>query len=257
MGNPSAKKFSILALGNEKVTRRIGEALGHPEAIEFICESDLVEAIIRLKRQTFQLALVDGRMPDLVTTCFRIKSIYGTPLGLIVTGAKAKWDNMRFLDIDGYVPLGSDKNNLYYLFQEIILRGRKPLKEAKMSINVLIIEHELKAQESIRLAFRFYWPESRVYLPASGEDSLILARKKPVDIILLDTGLPDISSIEVLKQLRSFCQVPVIMLMANKNENIIVKSLKYGADDYLLKPIRQVELIARVRENIKRAKALS
>jgi two-component system response regulator VicR len=72
------------------------------------------------------------------------------------------------------------------------------------------------------------------------------------DIVILDLGLPDISGFEVLSQTRLFSHVPIIILTVRADESDVVKGLEWGADDYILKPFRQLELLARVKALIRR-----
>ena len=67
------------------------------------------------------------------------------------------------------------------------------------------------------------------------------------DVVLLDLGLPDMDGTEVLKEIRSFSQVPVIVVTARGQENEKAQTLDSGADDYLCKPFSMVELLARIR----------
>jgi len=67
------------------------------------------------------------------------------------------------------------------------------------------------------------------------------------DLVILDLGLPDISGFEALKEIRLFSVVPVLILTVRSEEADIVKGLEWGADDYIVKPFRQLELLARVK----------
>ncbi|MBL7165274.1 MAG: response regulator transcription factor, partial [Dehalococcoidales bacterium] len=72
------------------------------------------------------------------------------------------------------------------------------------------------------------------------------------DIVILDLGLPDINGFDVLRQIRLFSQVPTIILTVRSDEADIVKGLEWGADDYITKPFRQLEFLARVKALIRR-----
>jgi two-component system KDP operon response regulator KdpE len=65
-------------------------------------------------------------------------------------------------------------------------------------------------------------------------------------VVILDLGLPDISGFDALKQIRLFSDVPIIILTVRADEADVVKGLEWGADDYMVKPFRQLELLARV-----------
>jgi DNA-binding response OmpR family regulator len=74
----------------------------------------------------------------------------------------------------------------------------------------------------------------------------ILTRHQEFDVVLLDLGLPDVDGIDVLRQLRQVSLVPVVVLTARDDERTIVRTLRSGADDYLVKPARMAELLARI-----------
>jgi two-component system KDP operon response regulator KdpE len=87
----------------------------------------------------------------------------------------------------------------------------------------------------------------------TGREGLALAASRVPDVILLDLGLPDMEGIEVIKQLRTWSGVPIIVLSARGQERDKVANLDAGADDYLTKPFGVGELIARMRAALRRA----
>ncbi|GAA2599029.1 response regulator transcription factor [Streptomyces violaceus] len=96
------------------------------------------------------------------------------------------------------------------------------------------------------------------HLPARvkrGED--VLARHRQADLLLLDLGLPDLDGLEVLRKLRAVSPVPVVVLTARGDERSVVRGLRLGADDYLVKPVRLAELLARIDAVTRRAAASS
>jgi two-component system KDP operon response regulator KdpE len=88
---------------------------------------------------------------------------------------------------------------------------------------------------------------------ASGREAVDAARADQPDLILLDINLPDLDGFEVLRQVRDFSLVPIIMLTGRGSEDDRVVGLDVGADDYVVKPFGVRELIARVRANLRRA----
>lgn len=86
----------------------------------------------------------------------------------------------------------------------------------------------------------------------SGKEGIIMAANHPPDLILLDIGLPDKSGHEVLKELRSWYNNAIIILSVLNSEADIVNALDNGATDYLTKPFRTAELLARIRSGIRR-----
>lgn len=87
----------------------------------------------------------------------------------------------------------------------------------------------------------------------TGQDALTLLKQKHPDAVLLDLGLPDLSGVDVLRVLREWSKVPVIMLSVQDAEQDIVRALDAGADDYLTKPFGTAELKARLRSALRRA----
>jgi len=85
----------------------------------------------------------------------------------------------------------------------------------------------------------------------------LLLHHTEVDFVLLDLGLPDQDGLDVLRQLRQVSTVPVIILTARNDERSIVRGLRIGADDYLVKPARLPELVARIDVVRRRAVAAS
>jgi len=79
---------------------------------------------------------------------------------------------------------------------------------------------------------------------ARGADALLAHRR--AEVILLDLGLPDIDGLDVLRKLRQVTQCPILILTARDDERSVVLGLRSGADDYLVKPVKLVELLARI-----------
>ncbi|SDK13259.1 DNA-binding response regulator, OmpR family, contains REC and winged-helix (wHTH) domain [Lentzea albidocapillata subsp. violacea] len=88
-----------------------------------------------------------------------------------------------------------------------------------------------------------------------GSDALIAHRD--ADVVLLDLGLPDQDGLEVLRKLRKIDPVPVLVLTARGDERTVVRGLRLGADDYLVKPVRLAELLARIDAVARRSAAQS
>ncbi|MFJ8959531.1 response regulator transcription factor [Lentzea sp. NPDC102401] len=88
-----------------------------------------------------------------------------------------------------------------------------------------------------------------------GSDALIAHRD--ADVVLLDLGLPDQDGLEVLRKLRRIDPVPVLVLTARGDERTVVRGLRLGADDYLVKPVRLAELLARIDAVARRSAARS
>jgi len=123
-------------------------------------------------------------------------------------------------------------------------------------MKVLIIEDDKAIVEAISLALQLSWPEDKVVSTHSGERGIELVESENPDVVILDLGLPDISGFEVLKQVRLFSTVPILILTVRSDEADIVKGLEWGADDYVVKPFRQMELLSRIKLVTRRRGAL-
>jgi two-component system KDP operon response regulator KdpE len=87
----------------------------------------------------------------------------------------------------------------------------------------------------------------------SGREGIKLVSAKLPDLVILDLGLPDIDGLEVIRQLRPWCKVPIIVLSARGQEADKVTALEEGADDYLTKPFSAAELLARIKVALRHA----
>jgi two-component system KDP operon response regulator KdpE len=110
---------------------------------------------------------------------------------------------------------------------------------------ILVVDDEPQIRRFLRPALENQGYQ--VLEAENGQAALVQANTHAPDVILLDLALPDISGIEVLRQLREWCGVPVIILSARGGEAAKVEALDIGADDYLAKPFGVEELLARVR----------
>jgi two-component system KDP operon response regulator KdpE len=119
-------------------------------------------------------------------------------------------------------------------------------------MKLLIIEDDEDIIEAISLAFQIRWPEARIISTHSGRRGIELVEDEVPDVIILDLGLPDVSGFDVLRQIRKFFRIPILVVTVRGEEANIIKGLEWGADDYIIKPFRQLELLARVKANIRR-----
>ena len=119
-------------------------------------------------------------------------------------------------------------------------------------MRILVVDDEPDVIESVRLGFELQWREIEVLGAGGGEAALDVIEREQPDIVLLDIGLPDIDGFEVLRQVRAFSDVPVLMLTARDDAMDKVKGLELGADDYVTKPFNHLELMARVKAVLRR-----
>lgn len=114
-------------------------------------------------------------------------------------------------------------------------------------MKILVIEDDQQIIEAITLAFQIRWPEAKFISTQHGEKGIELVENEKPDVVILDLGLPDINGYDVLKQIRMFSDIPILILTARTEESDIVKGLEWGADDYMIKPFRQLELLSRIK----------
>lgn len=117
---------------------------------------------------------------------------------------------------------------------------------------ILIIDDEPQIRKLLEIALESH--DYKVRQAATGKEGMIMAANHPPELILLDLGLPDKSGHEILKELRSWYSKSVIILSVQNGEEDIVTALDNGATDYLSKPFRTGELLARIRSAINRNK---
>lgn len=110
---------------------------------------------------------------------------------------------------------------------------------------ILIIDDEVQIRRllEIALASNGY----KISEAATGKDGLIAAATNNPSLIILDLGLPDLDGVNILSKLREWYQKPIIILSARNSEEDIIHTLDNGANDYLTKPFRTGELLARIR----------
>src|SRR3954466_13426564 len=117
------------------------------------------------------------------------------------------------------------------------------------SAEILVIDDESQMRRLLEITLQSN--DFVVNEAATAKEGLIAAANHPPDLILLDLGLPDESGHTVLKKLRQWYTNPVIILSVEKSEADIVMALDNGANDYLSKPFRTGELLARIRSAIR------
>lgn len=124
-----------------------------------------------------------------------------------------------------------------------------------MGIRVLVVEDEEALSEL--LSYNLEKDGFDVTVAADGEEALVMVEESTPDIILLDWMLPNVSGLEIARQLRARVQtrdIPIIMLTARGAEEDRIRGLEMGADDYLTKPFSISELIARIRAVLRRTR---
>jgi len=118
------------------------------------------------------------------------------------------------------------------------------------SPEILIIDDEPQIRKLLEISLESN--DYKIWQAATGKEGIIMAANHPPELILLDIGLPDKSGHEVLKELRTWFNKSIIILSVQNSEEDIVTALDNGATDYLTKPFRTAELMARIRAAIRR-----
>ena len=109
----------------------------------------------------------------------------------------------------------------------------------------LVIDDELQIRRLLRVCLEANG--YRVSEAATGKDGIAEAAQHPPDVVILDLGLPDMEGVTVLKRLREWSRVPVVVLSVRDREEDKIAALDAGADDYVTKPFSSGELLARLR----------
>ncbi len=116
-------------------------------------------------------------------------------------------------------------------------------------IKILLIEDDKSITHFISTSLES--SDYRVTSAFTGREGICLAASFCPNVILLDLGLPDIDGYEVLRQIRSWSRIPIIIISARSTEQEKVTALDLGADDYITKPFGIAELMARIRTSIR------
>lgn len=119
------------------------------------------------------------------------------------------------------------------------------------NLSILIIDDEVQIRKLLTITLQSN--DYKVREAATGQEGLTLVASHPPDLVLLDLGLPDQSGHEVLKHLREWFTNPIIVVSVQNSEDDIIHALDSGANDYLVKPFRTGELLARIRTAVRNA----
>jgi two-component system KDP operon response regulator KdpE len=121
-------------------------------------------------------------------------------------------------------------------------------------MSILVVDDEKRMIDFIRMNLEI--EGFQVFEATNGVDALDMVRKHILDLIILDVMMPQLDGFEMLRMLREFSNVPVIMLTAKGEESDKVRGLELGADDYVTKPFGARELVSRVKAVLRRAQSL-
>ena len=120
--------------------------------------------------------------------------------------------------------------------------------------NILVVDDEVQIRRLLEITLSAN--DYKISEASTGKEGLALAAAGQFVLIILDLGLPDADGIEILKKLREWYHKPIIILSVRNSEEDIIKALDSGANDYLTKPFRTGELLARIRVCIRQSQGI-
>ncbi|MCR5783079.1 MAG: response regulator transcription factor [Clostridia bacterium] len=115
---------------------------------------------------------------------------------------------------------------------------------------ILVVEDDAPVRNLMSTTLKTH--EYKYLTAASGREAVLLASSSNPDVVFLDLGLPDTDGIDVIRQIRSWSNMPIIVISARSEDEDKITALDAGADDYLTKPFSVEELLARLRVTIRR-----
>lgn len=120
-------------------------------------------------------------------------------------------------------------------------------------MKILVVDDDEQILEALTVGFQLQWQDATVIPASDGEAGLRAFYEHEPDVVVLDVAMPGRSGFEVLREIRRISDVPVIMLTARGEELDQVRGLELGADDYVVKPVLHLALLARIKAVLRRA----
>ena len=120
---------------------------------------------------------------------------------------------------------------------------------------VLVVEDDVPVRNLMITTLKTH--DYKYLTAANGSEAILLASSHNPDVVFLDLGLPDMDGIDVIRQIRSWSNMPVIVISARSDDADKIEALDTGADDYLTKPFSVDELLARLRVTVRRLSLIS
>jgi len=118
-------------------------------------------------------------------------------------------------------------------------------------MKILIVDDAPEIVEVVAICLQLRWGHARVLSAGTGGRGLELVANEQPDLVILDVNLPDIDGFEVLRRIRETSAVPVVMLTVKGKDTDVARGLELGADDYVIKPFSNIELIARLENALR------
>ena len=120
-------------------------------------------------------------------------------------------------------------------------------------MQILVIEDKEEVAESLSLCLKLAWAQANIIVTADGDKGIDIVETESPGMVILDLELSDTDSFKVVKEIRSFSDVPIIVLTAKEAEMDKVKGLQMGADEYITRPFSPIDLIAKAKAVLRRA----
>ena len=120
-------------------------------------------------------------------------------------------------------------------------------------MKALLISNDPEISNVVSLSFGIHWPQMSLVLGNNGSKAAELVEGEKPDLIFLDISLRDADGLDVLRQIRAFCNTALLVVTSKNEEITLVQSLQLGADDYVVKPFSPIELLARAKAVLRRS----
>jgi DNA-binding response OmpR family regulator len=122
----------------------------------------------------------------------------------------------------------------------------------QLAVCALLAIQDESAKEDIQGILKLGFPDSEIILADSGQACMESVQIRDPQLIVADINLPGASGLNLVKKLRSLTDASIIILSYTNDQTQIIKTLEAGADEYLIKPIKQLEFLARVRSQLRK-----
>ena len=123
-------------------------------------------------------------------------------------------------------------------------------------MKVLLIEHNLQVVRDISFCLQVRYPEAIVVSVAEGPKGIDMVETEAPDLVMVDSFLPDIDTLDLISQIREFSDVPLIILSEAETDMDRARGLEAGADEYVTKPFSPIELLAKVKALLRRTQGI-
>ncbi len=142
-------EIKVLAMGRKNITLRVSNAL-IDSRIGITVQNDISDAINLLKKDRFDLVLIDGYLDNLESVCYHITRQYRVPVVLVVNGKEADWNHLKTLDVDGFIPEEGGDAEIMAYFNSITRRK----DHIPASSKARVVEKDEQTREALRIAFQ-------------------------------------------------------------------------------------------------------